>query len=265
MRIQVYISPAQQADAVSQKLAALLHEALLKADEMEPVDERPDLIHVLGLGDRATTSLISRANRMRIPLVISPSGAYQPWQRSTPSAHLLTSPRQHRNTIAIHVLSQIEQENLTTVMPSAAKNQPSVLIANPVVTATISEEQFCQQMLALYADTVRRHDEAVRQDIDAKTAAQNEPDGAINNILRLTSYASYQHQQGHIARSTLDQLAATLTNSNYDEALFAERLAQVGLTTFFTQIEALMQDHGTLTEGFMPIPAKPAAKNIVVI
>ena len=265
MRIQIHTSPVLREDAASQKLAALLCEAIGKSNEFESVNERPDLIHVLGLGDRTTTSLISQARRLRIPLVISPLGAYQPWQSNKPAPHLLTSTRQHHDTIAIHANSEIEFENLTTILPSSAKDQIMVHIANPIVTTAIDDKRFCQQMLTLYSDTACRHDEAIRKEIDTKTHALNEPDDTINDILRQTFYASYQHQQGHIARSTLDKLAHTLTNSNYDESVFAERLTEIGLTAFFTQIEALMQEHGTLTEGFMPIPAKPADKSICII
>lgn len=265
MRIQIHISSARHDDDVCQKLAALLRKALEQADEVESVNEQPDLIHVLGLGDRATTSLIRRAKRLRIPLVISPLGAFQPWMSSKPSPHVLTSTRHHRNTIAIHAISEIERENLATILPPSVADKVMVHIANPIVTTAISEEGFCQQMRALYADTAYRHDEAIRKEIDEKTDALKETDGDINNILRQTFYANYQHQQGHIAQSTLERLADTLTNSNYDESLFAERIEQIGLTAFFTQMETLMQERGMLTEGFMPIPAKPAANSIRII
>ena len=265
MRIQVSLSSALHEDAVSQKLVALIHAALEKSTEAEPVAERPDLIHVLGLGDRTTMNAIHRAHQQRIPLVISPLGGFQPWQHCKPSLRVLTQASRYHNTISIHACSQIEQDNLLAVLSSPEISQSLVTIANPIVTTIISEADFCQQMLALYAATALRHDKAIRQEIDTKVAALNEADGTICQILRQAIYANYQHQQGHIANSTLDLLATTLTNSNYDESLFAERLSQIGLTVFFSQIETIMQEHNNLTEGFMPIDAKPYAKNLTVI
>ena len=48
-----------------------------------------------------------------------------------------------------------------------------------------------------------------------------------------------------------------MIHADYDEALMAERLEQLRFTSFFAQLETLMAEQSTLTEGFMPIEAKP--------
>ena len=48
-----------------------------------------------------------------------------------------------------------------------------------------------------------------------------------------------------------------MIHADYDEALMAERLEQLRFTSFFAQLETLLAEQSTLTEGFMPIEAKP--------
>ena len=70
-------------------------------------------------------------------------------------------------------------------------------------------------------------------------------------------YVHYQHHRGHITQECLDQLSNSMIASNYDEALMAFRLDTLQMTDFFAQLETLLQERSNLTEGFMPIGAKP--------
>lgn len=226
---------------IAEALVAALREKLDDGDH-------PDLIHVYGLGDHTTHRMLERAAELRIPAIITPLCSLQPW--NTKNAHswkkLLTGS-------TIVASSQIEYENLQAVSAQWRVQ----LIENPVVTTAISTDDYRSRMLSLYEEAVSRHDQEVRQQIQSKVDALGESDAAICSILQQVLYVHYQHHRGHITQECLDQLSNSMIASNYDEALMAFRLDTLQMTDFFAQLETLLQERSNLTEGFMPIEAKP--------
>ena len=205
----------------------------------------PDLIHIVGLGDRATQQLMSRAGRLRIPYIVTPLSSLQPWTHTR---------RPHSPPATILVASsQLEYEQLAKLYPE----NPVPLVGNPVVSAAITFDDYARRMQEVYAEALASHDAAVRDDIAQRVGKLGEEDAAICDILRQALYVGYEHHRHHIQQATLDRLAATMTAANYDEALMADRLEELQLTSSFAQLETFLADHSTLTEGFMPIEAHP--------
>ncbi|MBR0527057.1 MAG: hypothetical protein IJJ98_10220 [Prevotella sp.] len=205
----------------------------------------PDLIHIVGLGDLATQQLMSRAERLRIPYVVTPLSSLQPWTHTR---------RPHFPAATILVASsQLEHEQLAKLYPQNTVH----LVGNPVVSAAVTFDDYARRMQEVYAEALASHDAAVRDDIAQRVGKLGEEDTAICDILRQALYVGYEHRRHHIRQTTLDRLAATMTAANYDEALMADRLEELQLTSSFAQLETFLADHSTLTEGFMPIEAHP--------
>ncbi|MBR5697779.1 MAG: hypothetical protein IKX44_04050 [Prevotella sp.] len=207
--------------------------------------QHPDLIHIIGLGGLATRQLMARAGKLRIPYVVTPLSTLQPWTH-------VRHPHFPPTTILV-ASSHIEHEQLAKLYPQ----NPLRHIANPVVTADTSFDEYARHMQEVYTEALRIHDAAVCDDIARHISKLGEEDVAISDILQQVLYIRYQHHRRHITQSSLDRLATTMITTNYDEALMADRLNELQLTTFFAQLETFLAEHSTLTEGFMPIPSQP--------
>ena len=188
---------------------------------------------------------MSRAGRLRIPYVVTPLSSLQPWTH-------MHRPHFPAATILV-ASSQLEHEQLAKLYPQNTVH----LVGNPVVSAAITFDDYARRMQEVYAEALASHDAAVRDDIAQRVGKLGEEDAAICDILRQALYVGYEHRRHHIQQATLDRLAATMTAANYDEALMADRLEELQLTSSFAQLETFLADHSTLTEGFMPIEAHP--------
>ena len=245
---------ANQESTIAQTLVEGLRDAL--RDKVTLVDggattiaqlrrQHPDLIHIIGLGDLATRQLMARAEKLRIPYVVTPLSTLQPWTRTR-------FPHFPSSTILV-ASSLIEQEQLVKQRPDAEVP----LLGNPVVSASTTMEVYASRMLEVYDEALSRHDNAIRQQIADRIAKLEETDADICEILRQVLYVRYQHHRRHITQATIDLLSSTMTAANYDEALMADRLNELQLTSFFAQLETFLAESSTLTEGFMPIPSQP--------
>jgi len=266
MRIQLHVAkgliPSEGNDncpketVICQELVGMLRSQLMKVDNISITDEHPDLIHLFGYDNHAIASYLRRARQLLIPCIITPMSTLQPWNsphHELPFSHAgLNDTKSLPTTLLLIASSQIEQENLQRQYPKLSVE----LIGNPIVTTSITSEDYAARIVSLYADLIAVHDQNIRQQIQQKVEALDEPDPNICEILRQTEYIGYQHHRGTIGEQQLIQLSATLTRLNYDESLMAERLEQLSRTSFFAQLETVMQEKDLLTEGFMPIPAQ---------
>ena len=236
---------AIQERTIAETLVQGLRDAQPADVDYQASNPYPDLIHIVGLSDRATQQLMSRAGRLRIPYIVTPLSSLQPWNHTR---------RPHFPAATILVASsQLEHEQLAKLYPQNTVH----LVGNPVVSAAITFDDYARRMQEVYAEALASHDAAVRDDIAQRVGKLGEEDAAICDILRQALYVGYEHRRHHIQQATLDRLAATMTAANYDEALMADRLEELQLTSSFAQLETFLADHSTLTEGFMPIEAHP--------
>jgi len=266
MKIQLHVAKslkrsddqdeATKESIICQELVGMLRSQLEARGTVTITDNHPDLIHLFGYDDAGTLSLMKRARQLLIPCIITPLSTLQPWadhHHALPFSHKDLKGTKHlTSSLLVIASSQIEEENLLEKYSDISVK----LLENPVVTASISSESYASQMLNCYAEIIALHDQNIHQQIQQKIAALGEPDSAICEILRQTEYIAYQHHRGLIGEPQLAELSKALTTLNYDESLMAERLEQLGRTSFFAQLETLMQNKSLLTEGFMPIPAQ---------
>ena len=247
MKVQFYISEEVRTDAIGSKLVALLHR------QVEPTDQTPDLVHILGCGSLQAQRHAQNLSRRLIPYIISPLGALQPW---TPRSILHATLPHNKTTAlqkatAIHFCSDIEEQNGNR----QEWHEKTVVIKNPIVTTAIDEATFTKRITELYQHAIDQHDQQVRKQIADRVTALGENETTICNLLQEILYIRYQHHQGKIHTDTAMQLGEAMTAANYDEDLMAQRLEQLHLYRFTARLEYAMQQQGFLTEGFMPIPA----------
>lgn len=257
MRIQLCISEKVEADNESRLLASALSRLLQTAAGHVVTSENPDIVHFLGCWDASLARKAGSISRRLIPYVYSPLGGLSPWMIAHHSvakhAQLMAFQRkmvEHATTI--HACGESERNDIVE-----KKWTTNVcIIENPAVTVDISEEEMLSQMLALYNEAIRRHDEKTKATINTIVSKVDEPDETINHLLREILYARYLLHQGAIPASTLDTLSSLLTKSDIDEDHFAQLLNEMKIDTFFARLECVMQAESTLTEGFMPIPMR---------
>lgn len=263
MRVQLLISDLLRNDPISQEMIARLREQMGNDTNMVLTEKNPEIIHVFGIGDAKTLRTVRNSFRLYIPLIISPMGTLQPWNRPLlPDSQMSKTLRKAES---VHVCSQIELENISSLLDKKEqerKNNTSIeLIINPIVSKSTDIKELANRFRSLYENSAQNVDKRLTAHIWNQLGEFEECDKTIYDILFQTVYIRYQHLRGYITRDKLDCLATTLMNSEYDEMRMAEKLRETKMETFFSQLESVMQAEGTLTEGFMPIPYKTHAPN----
>ena len=258
MRILLHLSPAmnaahsQEATLACELLSMLRQEldrrAILIAERCTTAkqlrQQHPDIIHIIGWDADATQKLTAHADALHIPYVVTPLGAFLPWRRckwrAFPDTTLVASSKIEHD----HLRDHVQSERLR-------------LVSSPVSTTAITAQEYATEMMDAYEQAIRLHDEAIRTDIGKRIQQMDDIGKDMADILQEALYIGYLHQRGGVTQASLDHLSYTMIHADYDEALMAERLEQLRFTSFFAQLETLLAEQSTLTEGFMPIESKP--------
>lgn len=258
MRIQLFISEKVKSVDINQQLVSTLLRLLESADGNIITDENPDIVHFFGCWDLRLANAAKNIKRRLIPYVYSPLGGLQPWMvdshKLNKHTQLIAFQRKlTHDASVIHVGGEMELKYIAL----NKSNQDNIrIIENPAVTNNINEEQMLRQMLVLYEETIKKHDQQIRANISSTVSSISETDETINSLLREILYARYQLHQGGLPLKTLESLSNHLIGSDIDEDHFDELLAQMKIDKFFARLEYVMQEESTLTEGFMPIPMR---------
>ena len=255
MRIQLYISEKAKSVDINNKLVTTLLRVLESAAGHVVTDENPDIVHFLGCWDMRMAHAATSIRRRLIPYIYSPLGGLQPWEidehKLAKHTQLMTYQRQLTNEAsAVHVGGEMELKSIQR----KKWNTNIRIIENPAVSNGISENEMVSQMLAVYEETIRNHDNKIQADIAKRVAKVKEDDETINGLLREILYARYQLHRGGIPAQTLDNLSTHLIKSDIDEDHFGQLLTDMKIDKFFSRLESVMESESTLTEGFMPIP-----------
>ncbi|MBR5656664.1 MAG: hypothetical protein IKW98_08285 [Prevotella sp.] len=255
MRIQLYISDKVRSVDINNKLVTTLLRLLESVAGHVVTDENPDIVHFFGCWDLSMSHAATNIKRRMTPYVYSPLGGLQPWEVDNHklSKHTQMMAFQRKMTkeaAVVHVGGEMEYKNII----KKKWNTNVRIIENPLVTNDISEDEMVGQMLALYEETIKKHDVKIRANIAEKVANTKEEDETVNSLLREILYARYQLHRGGLPITTLNDLSNHLTKSDIDEDHFAQLLADMKIDKFFARLEYVMESESTLTEGFMPTP-----------
>ena len=119
-----------------------------------------------------------------------------------------------------------------------------------------------RKLLTIYENTLLKHDEQIRNEIkkQAEKAWETIESKEITrqkatflDILQQTLYCQYLFNRQHLQRRTLQRLAETMTDADYNEDIMAKVLHEQQLEKFMASLETVMEETASLTEGFMPI------------
>ena len=255
MRIQLYISEKVRSVDINNKLVTTLLRLLESIAGHVVTDENPDIVHFFGCWDSQMAHAATNIKRRLIPYVYSPLGGLQPWEveyhRLAKHTQMMAFQRKMTHEAAVvHVGGKMEYNNII----GKKWNKNVCIIENPLITNDIGEDEMIGQLLALYEETIKNHDEKIRANIAEKVSTIKENDESINTLLRDILYARYQLHRGGLPVLTLDNLSQHLTKSDIDEDHFAQILNDMKIDKFFARLECVMESESTLTEGFMPTP-----------
>lgn len=271
----VFTSQAKKAQPYV-ALAQQLREQVATLDSSFVVASSPDIVHVFGGFDKATQALLAKYRDMRIPTVLTACDALAAYTagKQTIDRSQLSRSRRHllMLTTAVHAVGNEEGAALAATAPKADVS----VIANPVVTTTVSAKAMAAGFMQLYQEAIEKHEQTVNSEIlktitsatqayargnkgkeriAAAAISGGSGDGMkeIKKVCAHLLYARYLNNRGLLTSQRQEELAQVLTSTTYDEDCLAYLLPRMRLKTFTAQLLNLLQERQLLSEGFMPI------------
>ena len=172
---------------------------------------------------------------------------------------------------AVHAVGNEEGAALAATAPKADVS----VVANPVVTTTVSAKAMAAGFMQLYQEAIEKHEQTVNSEIlkTITSATQayvksNKDKGQtamvisggsgdsmkeIKKVCAHLLYARYLNNRGLLTSQRQEELAQVLISTTYDEDCLAYLLPRMRLKTFTAQLLNLLQERQLLSEGFMPI------------
>ena len=257
MRIELFIPEAAAQAAYCHQYVAMLRSGLqdqFKADIDVP---HPDIIHVFGAWNMAAAIKIKQARKQLIPVVYSPMGMLSPWVKKenciVKSAQLAVF-QHHMLCHATSVVAWGQQE--IDAIRHMEKSVRIHQVANPVISNATTAAQMVANMVQVYEQSISAHDTNIRQQIEAKLDKRQINDAAMRSIMFELCYMRYLFHRRNIPQARLQSYAQLLIATDVDEEKLEALLYETHLHKFMESLEAVMEAHTNLTEGFMPIPAE---------
>lgn len=262
MTIEHVFTPAARACAQYTALSGIISKAIDTAEGWTMGSKSPDVVHVFGTFDKATSEILRCYKSVQIPTLLTLCdglGTIAHGQRDI-DKRMLTHNRRHMlmQASAISVSGDEEQ----TAIEGAFRGIETVNITNAVVTATTTVDDTCRQYMELYTKVTEQHEEKTEKAI-ADTLAHAKTDGtkAMQTVLHTLLRARYLNTRGKLDDAQLAIIAQIFIHTDYDEDLLAAQLPKLRLGTFASRLLALIEAKGFITEGFMPIaPARHPLK-----
>jgi len=255
MRIQVIITKSKTATLINLPMATLLQEYIQKQEGMELTSQNPDIIHVFGTWETATSKIMTKFFKRNIPIIFTSLDGLQAIVRK-PSGipnPIHTVNRKHiiTNSTSIHVCGPLEKELTSRLCPE--KN--IITILNPTLTRMTTPQDMFNAMSEVYKDTISSHDRQIRESIDEHVKNVSGDDTVINSICSQILYIQYLLQRGGIHQYVLDSLSNDMTEHQYDEDTMSGIIDKLKIRHFTSSLLTVLNRKSTLTEGFMPINA----------
>lgn len=271
----VFTSQAEKAQPYV-ALAQQLREQVATLDNSFVVASSPDIVHVFGGFDKATQALLAKYRDMRIPTVLTACGALAAYTADKQTIDRSQLSRSRRKLLmlatAVHAVGNEEGAALAATAPKADVS----VIANPVVTTTVSAKAMAAGFMQLYQEAIEKHEQTVNSEIlktityatqayvkgnkgkeriAAAAISGGSGDGMkeIKKVCAHLLYARYLNNRGLLTSQRQEELAQVLTSTTYDEDCLAYLLPRMRLKTFTAQLLNLLQERQLLSEGFMPI------------
>ena len=271
----VFTSQAEKAQPYV-ALAQQLREQVATLDSSFVVASSPDIVHVFGGFDKATQALLAKYRDMRIPTVLTACDALAAYTAGKQTIDRSQLSRSRRKLLmlatAVHAVGNEEGAALAATAPKADVS----VVANPVVTTTVSAKAMAAGFMQLYQEAIEKHEQTVNSEIlktitSATQAYARGNKGKEQSAVAVISggsgdgmkeikkvcahllYARYLNNRGLLTSQRQEELAQVFTSTTYDEDCLAYLLPRMRLKTFTAQLLNLLQERQLLSEGFMPI------------
>ena len=145
----VFTSQAEKAQPYV-ALAQQLREQVATLDSSFVVASSPDIVHVFGGFDKATQALLAKYRDMRIPTVLTACDALAAYTAGKQTIDRSQLSRSRRKLLmlatAVHAVGNEEGAALAATAPKADVS----VVANPVVTTTVSAKTMAAGFMQLY-------------------------------------------------------------------------------------------------------------------
>lgn len=276
MNISIVFTPQAEKAQPYVALAQQLREQVATLDSSFVVASSPDIVHVFGGFDKATQALLAKYRDMRIPTVLTACDALAAYtaDKQTIDRSQLSRSR-HKLLMLATAVHAVGNEEGAALAATAPKADVSV-IANPVVTTTVSAKAMAAGFMQLYQEAIEKHEQAVNSEIlktitsatqayvkgnkgkeqRAVAAISGGSGDGMKEIKKVCAhllYARYLNNRGLLTSQRQEELAQVLISTTYDEDCLAYLLPRMRLKTFTAQLLNLLQERQLLSEGFMPI------------
>lgn len=257
MRIELFIPKAIDRDKLCHQYVEMLRAGLTEQYKANVDMPHPDVIHVFGAWNMSAAMKIKQASKLLIPVVYSPLGMLAPWVKSengmAKSAQMATFQRDMlRHATSVVSWGKQEIDAIRNMEKSVSIHQ----IANAIVSNATTPSQMVTDMMQVYEQAMAHHDKKIRLEIEARLDKLQVNDANIRSVAFELCYMRYLFHRGNIPKAKMQSYAQLLIATNFDEEKMEALLNDMHLYKFMESLEAVMEIHTSLTEGFMPIPAE---------
>lgn len=224
-----------------------IEDAVCKNTEIEIVDTSPDIVHMFGQWSLRSEQKIKEWVKLKIPVIFTSIDGM------SSLIHSQTSIVKKIVTASTSIcVSGPKEQNILLSRFGATNIQ---IIANPLVTSTITEKEFANKIYETYQKQIEEFDKDIRRGIQKQMVKLKEKNDTISKICSTLLYAQYQVHRKDLRKSVIDELVQTLMTEHYDEDKVCKDLKALDIYRFSQRMMSVAQQYATLTEGFMPVPA----------
>lgn len=255
MRLQLIATQQLLPHNINHSLFSLLQEELSKKGGVVITEQAPDLVHVFGTWNNDTANVVEKAFKRKIPVVYTSLQGLQAMALRGCGGDIISAKRMRNKILnkvsTVHVCGEKEQEQVV----KCCKKATTHIIYNPFFTSKTTNENVVTEMLQLYEDTYKVHEQTITSGITSKVESVESADKNVNIVCCKILYVKYMMLRGGITQDLLNDLSSTMTSMQYDEDVMEKVCAQLKMKSFAASLFAVLARKASLTEGFMPFPA----------
>lgn len=255
MRIRLYATPEVRGQHPYCDFVDMMSRDIVMSNGCVVTDVQPDIVHIIGCWDNKAFRIAREMFSMRIPYICSTMEGLMPWNREKWSENPLFNTRQ-KKTITHAALIQTGGELEEMVLKELGWNQHIHIIANPLTTNCVTEEKTAQELISSYEYVIKEHELMIRQEIEQEVNSMSLDNEDARKVMKKFLYARYLCRRKMIPQAFLDEFSQTLKTTDFDEDLMGNMLHKNNLLILAARLEQIMADESSLTDGFMPIPAR---------
>lgn len=250
MRIQYLVANVcNTTDNTNVHFITLLKKSICKYDNVEIVNQFPDIIHLCGDWSIQTIRQINKIIHHEIPVIFTCNNGLNVFSKKKQHYQTYIMRNIISKVSAIQVCGPLEKEKIQVISPSSN----IYVIPNPIISNTINTNEIITQMIKTYKTIINNHDTDKKEIIKNKIHTIYTPNDEISIICSRFLYIKYLLHKGYIPKQILTETSNMLKSKQYDEDEMKKLIKKLGIYDFISSLLYVMNEKSELTEGFMPI------------